>query len=76
MVHDAIAAPGIEMGSVIFRCPARGIKVQGWIAEDVGAGGADGEFVGIKCTACSQMHMINAATGKVLGERHGQNQDD
>jgi hypothetical protein len=64
------------MGSVIFRCPLVGISVQGWIAEDVSTRGVADDFIGIKCAACSQLHLVNAATGKVLGEKRGQNQDD
>jgi hypothetical protein len=44
-----------------------GIRVQGWIADD--ASTAEDEFVSIKCTACSQMHLVNLATGRVLGAK-------
>lgn len=54
------------MPSFIFRCPTIGISVQGWISEDAGSSSKD-EFISINCTACRQIHLVNAASGKVLG---------
>jgi hypothetical protein len=40
--------------------------VQGWFADEVG----DDEETGyetVTCLACSQVHLVNRATGRVLG---------
>jgi len=58
------------MGTVLFRCPVMGINVQGWIAKEATSVG-DNEFIGIACVACGQTHLVNLATGKVLGEQSG-----
>jgi predicted nucleic-acid-binding Zn-ribbon protein len=47
-----------------------GINVQGWIAKEATSVG-DNEFIGIACVACGQTHLVNLATGKVLGEQSG-----
>ena len=64
------------MGSVVFRCPTIGMSVQGWIAEETSADPTGADFVGIACAACGQVHLVNAASGKVLGERREQRPED
>ena len=56
------------MATFIFRCPASGVSVQGWISDDAGSD-SENEFVSISCTACRQVHLVNAATGRVLGDQ-------
>jgi hypothetical protein len=61
------------MAAVLYKCPAIGIRVQGWIAEE--ASGEDTYFP-LQCIACKQMHYVNPATGRVIGgtwsrEHHG-----
>jgi len=58
---------GLCMASLVFRCPALGVSVQGWISDD-GKSGSESEFIGVACTACRQVHLVNAATGRVLGD--------
>jgi hypothetical protein len=41
-----------------------GLQVQGWAAEDVSN---DEQYEAIVCMACRQLHLVNPATGKVLG---------
>ena len=54
------------MAPFIFRCPNTGLNVQGWSAEDV-TDEAD-TYEAMTCTACRQLHFVNRATGKVLGD--------
>lgn len=50
----------------LYRCPNTDRTVQGWSAEEV----TDDEnaYETVACLACTQMHMVNMKTGKVLGE--------
>jgi len=50
----------------LYRCPNTGLPVQGFVAEEV-LDGAD-SYASITCFACQQVHLVNPATGKVLGE--------
>ena len=54
------------MGAFIFRCPATGQSVQGFVAEDVSSNGET--FVSIECLACTRFHLVNPNTAKVVGE--------
>ena len=52
-----------DMPPFLYRCPNTGYRVQGFFAvEDV----SDPEPV--PCMICQQVHLVNAATGAVLGE--------
>jgi hypothetical protein len=42
-----------------------GLKVQAWSADDISAD-AD-RYEATTCTACRQIHLVNPATGKVIG---------
>jgi hypothetical protein len=55
------------MPTLIFRCPITGHRVQGWVAEEVPADPPQRLFVSLRCTACAQAHLVNPATGEVLG---------
>jgi hypothetical protein len=52
------------MASLIYRCPFTASNVQGWVAEDATSRDV---FVGLECPACKRTHMVNPATGRVLG---------
>ena len=54
------------MAPFLFRCPNTGYLVQGFIAED--AGEESESYQAITCLACQQAHLVNPATGKVLGK--------
>jgi len=49
-----------RIATFTFRCPARGLMVQGWIADDP----IDDNVI---CTAYARTHWVNPKTGKVLG---------
>ncbi len=53
------------MASLIYRCPATGLNVQGWIADDGSADDAE-TYRTLRCLACRQTHLVNPSTGKVL----------
>jgi len=54
------------MPPFLYRCPITGLRVQGLVAEDV-PDDVD-TYESITCLACRQVHLVNPATGKVLGE--------
>lgn len=56
------------MASIIFRCPATGLNVQGWFADDPAYADADDTYEAVLCTACAKLHLINPKTGKTLGD--------
>jgi hypothetical protein len=44
-----------------------GLNVQGWLADDP-SGDEDGVYETVTCLACTRVHLINRATGEVLGD--------
>jgi hypothetical protein len=52
------------MAAFIYRCPTTGLKVQGWVADDVSANNGD-VYHTVTCLACRQNHLVNPATGKL-----------
>jgi hypothetical protein len=52
------------MGTVIFRCPNVGAKVQAWFAEDVSD---EDVYESVTCSACGSLHLVSPATGRVVG---------
>ncbi len=55
------------MSTFIFRCPTTGVSVQGWISDEPESD-SETEFISISCMACRQTHLVNAMTGRVLGD--------
>jgi hypothetical protein len=56
------------MATFLYRCPTTGMKVQGWIAEDVTSEVTrDCTYVSTECLACRQAHLVNPSTGHVAG---------
>jgi hypothetical protein len=55
-----------NMATFIYRCPNTGMNVQGWTADDPTASDDDA-YEAVACTICTQVHLINPNTGKVLG---------
>ncbi len=51
------------MPSFIYRCPNTGLRVHGFVADDA----TDDAFESVTCIACARVHLVNPATGKVLG---------
>src|SRR4029077_14103554 len=55
-----------SMALFTYRCPTTGLNVQGWLADDASVN--QGEvFETVACPACTRMHLVNRATGRVLG---------
>jgi hypothetical protein len=53
------------MATLIYRCPATGHNVQGWVADDPTASDP-GVYETVTCIACTRVHLVNPTTGKVL----------
>ena len=58
-------ANGTRMPAFLCRCPNTGHNVQGFIAEEVSDD--DEAYESVTCLACRQLHLVNLATGKLLG---------
>jgi hypothetical protein len=54
------------MPPFMYRCPNTGNLVQGFVAEEMSGDASSIEAV--TCLICLQVHYVNPATGKVLGE--------
>lgn len=54
------------MATFLYRCPYTGQNVQGFIAEEV-SDDVDA-YESITCLACQRVHLVNPATGRVIGE--------
>jgi hypothetical protein len=53
------------MVAFLYRCPITGEQVQGWTELDCSD---TNEYEIVHCLACQQIHLINPATGKVVGD--------
>ena len=53
------------MRPFLYRCPNTRRQVQGFSAVDPES---PGDYEAITCLACAQVHFVNPASGKVLGE--------
>jgi hypothetical protein len=62
--HGVILSDG--MATFLYRCPNTGFRVQGYTPEQ-SSDHADAYEV-MTCLACQRVHLVNPATGKVLGE--------
>jgi hypothetical protein len=51
------------MSTFIYRCPLTGLKVQGFVAEEIG----ENLFVSLTCLACTGVHLVNPTSAKVVG---------
>jgi hypothetical protein len=51
---------------ILFKCPQTGINVQHWL--EAGPNEPEGSHKSVVCPACTNLHFINSATGKLLGE--------
>jgi len=54
------------MATFLYLCPNTALNVQGWVADDPTEGKAE-TYEPVTCTACTQVHLVNPKTGKVLG---------
>lgn len=53
-----------RMTAFIYTCPAKGLRVQGWMADDANAD----TYQATTCVACQRVHRVIPKTGKVAGE--------
>ena len=54
------------MATFLYRCPNTGFRVQGYTPEKTS--GDDDAYETVTCLACQRVHLVNPATGKVMGE--------
>lgn len=55
------------MKPFLFRCPTTGRMVQALLPDDEREGEVEDIYVTLECLACSLVHLVNPATGKVAG---------
>jgi hypothetical protein len=56
-----------RMPTFIYRCPATGLNVQGWIADDPSEDESS-KYRAVTCLMCKQFHLVNPNTGKLSSE--------
>lgn len=59
------------MAAFIYRCPATGRDVQGWLADDPSSENGGEVYEAVECPACTRVHLVNVKTGKTLGDDQG-----
>jgi hypothetical protein len=52
------------MATFVYRCPATGLNVQGFVADDPDE---SAPYEQVTCIACTRVHLVNPKNGKVLG---------
>ena len=55
--------------NILFKCPTTGMNVQHSLSGD--AAGSVETHVMVLCPACASLHLVDAATGRLLGDRSG-----
>jgi hypothetical protein len=55
------------MAQLMFKCPHTGMNVQHWL-EETEPDERHPIYEAVICKACTRIHFINSATGKLLGE--------
>ena len=56
-----------RMAAFLYRCPDTGFRVQGY-RPDEQTSGDDDTYEVVTCLACQRVHLVNPATGRVIGE--------
>ena len=57
------------MSPFLYRCPATGASVTGWRADGLlPPAGPQLLYVAERCPACSGLHIVNPATGRLLSD--------
>ena len=56
------------VGPFIFRCPATGLNVQ-HLFEEAPETDDDRAYVGVRCLACSGIHLVSRKTGRLISDR-------
>jgi hypothetical protein len=54
------------MTTFLYRCPTTGYHVQGYSPEQTSGDASSYETV--TCLMCKRVHLVNPATGEVLGQ--------
>ena len=52
----------------IYRCPATGMRVQGFAEPDEAPQNGRIRFVSVECAACGQIHLVDPVTGRLPSE--------
>ena len=55
------------MPAFLFRCPATGLRVQGWTENE--CPDDDEFFEAVTCLACGRVHHVNPKTGRTIGKQ-------
>jgi hypothetical protein len=53
------------MGTVLYRCPNTGFRVQGYTLDETIASNHD-DYALVTCLACKRLHAVNPKSGDVL----------
>jgi hypothetical protein len=56
------------MAALLFRCPTTRHIVQGWLPDDPISKDTRDTYESMECLACGGRHLVNAKTGKTLGD--------
>ena len=56
------------VGPFIFRCPATGLNVQ-HIFDEAPEADDDRVYVGVRCLACSGIHLVSRTTGRLVADK-------
>jgi hypothetical protein len=54
------------VGPFIFRCPATGLNVQHIFDDEAPETGDERAYVGVRCLACTGIHLVNRKTGRLI----------
>jgi hypothetical protein len=57
------------IGPFIFRCPATGLNVQHVFDDEPSETGIDRLYVGVRCLACSGIHLVSRTTGRLATDQ-------
>jgi hypothetical protein len=57
------------MSQIIFRCPVTKIDVQHWVDGEPESARKKDTFEAVHCAACTRLHFIDPAIGKLMGEK-------
>ena len=55
-----------RMATFLYRCPDTGFRVQGYTPGQTSDD--DDTYEAVTCLACQRVHLVNPATGRVIGE--------
>ena len=68
--HDRVDARLARcMGNIVFKCPATGLNVQHWLADEPSVDDPQCTFETVVCQACGRLHFINRSSRKLVGEK-------